>query len=172
MGENFEIEENKQTKSKEEKSSRHSHGEHHSSHHGSHHGSHHSSHHSSDKSRHHHHDSQQRVVRDNYRKIKMEKVYKPILRVALFTVILGIFALLVWSVFNPSQEVKDAAERNKNVTASTVEEVRISELRAEIEALNAEIDEYKEKITELESKLEAIEAGRAGSAEGDPDTAE
>lgn len=121
-------------------------------HHSSHHGSHHRSRHSSRG------DSQRRVVSRTYRKVKFQKLYKPLLGIILFFASIMFLIVLIWAMFNPSVEVREAVERNKNITESVSAEVRIKELEAEIEALNAEIDDYKTKIGELEGKLAVAEA--------------
>ncbi len=144
-------------KIEEEQSHRSSHhGSHYSSHHGSHHSSHYRSHSGSGESkRRKSYDSQRKVVKRTYRKVKFQKFYKPLLGIGLFLAMIILFSVLIWAAFNPSPEVREAVERNKNVTENVSSEVRIKELEAEIDALNEEIDEYKSRISELEGKLAA-----------------
>lgn len=149
MSENIDIEkENIPADDKEVKKHRH---RHHSSHHGSHH---------SDKMSRMYEDSQRRVVRNTFRKVRREKVYKPIFRVVLCLAILAVIVLFFWSVINPPantyEREPDAEKVSENVS---VEE--------KIDALKAEIETYKAKITELEGEIAELEGDSESVAEAE-----
>lgn len=125
---------------------------HSSSHHGS--GGHHHSgrHHHSGKGRS-HHDSQKKVVKSRMREVRWEKFFKPVLRVVFFVAFVALIVMLIWSIFSPNQQVRDASKRDPEITDKIQADIQIEELKAEVESLEAELDEYKDKIDELKERL-------------------
>ncbi len=153
MSDNIDIEKENIPADDEVKKHRH---RHHSSHHGSHH---------SDKMSRRYEDSQQKVVKDTFRKVRREKVYKPIFRALLGVIILVILILFVWSVINPPQEIAETKTNPETVSDNVALKVEVAELKAEIEALDERIQGYEQKIAELEGKLAAMENNSVSAEE-------
>ena len=112
---------------------------------------HHSHHH------HHHHHRHHRRYRDAVEKrrrdAKWSGLYKPVLRIVFFAVLIILLILIVWSVFTPNEQVWEDTTVDVNTTEKVKENIEKEELQAEIESLKSKLDEYEERIDELEELL-------------------
>ena len=109
---------------------------------------HHSHHHS-----HHHHHRHRDTIEKRKHDAKWTVMYKPVLRVAFFGVLLLLIILIMWSIFTPNEQVWENASVDNNATQKVKEHVEKEELQAEIDSLKSKLDKYEERIDELEELL-------------------